>query len=81
MLSYSISYLGDIKEKYHYVVSIDPISYTDDPFQVGTDNKTVYLVVDKVGSTMSMTFSNWNFSSTYDKNLINLYTEAVNYLI
>lgn len=75
------TYLGDVREYNRYVISIDPLAYTDDPFQTGTDNKVSYLVVDKVGVTMSATFSDWNFDLSYDKNLINLYREVMDYLI
>lgn len=73
--------LGTVKEFDLYVSSIDPVSYTDDLLQQNTDNKVTYLLVDKSGSTMSASFSNWNFNLSYDKNLINLYSEAINYLI
>jgi hypothetical protein len=73
--------LGTINEVDKYVVSIDPLAYTDNLFQQTTENKITYLSVDKSGSTRSMTFSTWNFSYSYDKNLLNLYKEAISYLI
>ena len=73
--------LGSIIEKDFYINSIDPLAYTDNIYQQNTDNKVTYLWVDKVGSTMSASFSNWNFDLSYDKNLLNLYTQAINYLI
>ena len=74
------AYLGDIHEYNRYVTSIDPLAYTDDPYQQLSDNKVAYLIVDKVG-TMSATFSTWNFDLSYDKNLVNLYKDAISYLI
>lgn len=73
--------LGTIQEVDKYVVSIDPLAYTDNVYQQDSDNKVTYLVVDKVGSTVSASFSNWNFGLTYDRNLTNLYEEAFSYLI
>jgi hypothetical protein len=73
--------LGRVQEFDLYVASIDPLAYTDNIYQQNTDNKVAYLLVTKEGATMSASFSNWNFSLTYDKNVINLYTEAINYLI
>lgn len=73
--------LGSIQEVDRYVESIDPLTYTNNLFQQITDNKVTYLVVDKVGYTMSASFSTWNFDFNYDKNLLNLYQEAFNYLI
>jgi hypothetical protein len=73
--------LGSITEQDFYIESIDPLAYTSNIYQQNTDNKVTYLYVDKVGSTMSMSFSAWNFDLTYDKNLLNLYTQAIDYLI
>jgi len=38
-------------------------------------------LVDRVGSTVSASFSNWNFELSYDRNLLNLYQQAFDYLI
>lgn len=73
--------LGTIQEVDRFVVSIDPLAYTDNIFQQDSDNKVTYLMVDKVGSTVSASFSNWNFDLTYTRNLLNLYQEAFDYLI
>jgi hypothetical protein len=73
--------LGRVQEFDLYVASVEPLAYTDNIYQQNTDNKVAYLLVTKEGATMSASFSNWNFSLTYDKNVINLYTEAINYLI
>ena len=73
--------LGSIFERDFFIESIDPLSYTNDIYQQLTDNKVTYLYVDKEGATMSASFSNWNFDLSYDKNLLNLYQEAINYLI
>lgn len=73
--------LGRIQEFDLYVSSIDPLAYTDNIYQQVTDNKVTYLMVTKEGATMSASFSNWKFNLAYDKNLLNLYSEAINYLI
>jgi len=73
--------LGSITEQDFYIKSIDPLAYTSNIYQQDTDNKVTYLYVDKVGSTMSLSFSTWNFDLSYDKNLLNLYTQAIDYLI
>jgi len=73
--------LGKIEEFNLYVKSIEPLSYTDDIYQQSSDNKVTYLLVTKEGATMSASFSTWNFSFTYDKNVLNLYQEAISYLI
>jgi len=75
------SLIGTISEVDSYSTSVDTLSYTDNAFQQKTENKITYLSVDKLGSTQSMTFSTWNFSYSYDKNLLNLYKEAISYLI
>jgi len=75
------SLIGTISEVDSYSYSIDNLSYTDNKLQQTIDNKITYLSVDKLGSTQSMTFSNWNFNFSYDKNLLNLYKEAISYLI
>jgi hypothetical protein len=63
------------------VKSIEPLSYTDDIYQQSSDNKVTYLLVTKEGATMSASFSTLNFSFTYDKNVLRLYQEAIDYLI
>lgn len=73
--------LGTIQEIDKYFISINPLAYTDNIFQQDSDNKVTYLLVDKVGSTVSASFSTWNFQLTYDRNLLNLYQEAFDYLI
>lgn len=73
--------LGSVLEIDRWIESIEPLSYTDDLFQQGTGNKVTHLIVDKVGSTMSATFSNWDFNLTYDRNLLSLYESAYDYLI
>lgn len=73
--------LGSIQEVDDYILSINDIGFTENRFQQDTDNKKTYLVVNKRGETSSVTFSNWNFGVSYDKNLLSLYSEAINYLI
>jgi hypothetical protein len=73
--------LGTIKEVDQYVKPIDRLSYTDNVFQQNSDNKSTFLIVDKVGLTVSASFSNWNFELSYDRNLLNLYDQAFEYLL
>jgi len=82
-LSYYVgnSLIGTISEIDSYSSSVDTLSYTDNKFQQKTENKITYLSVDKLGYTQSASFSNWNYNYSYDKNLLNLYKEAINYLI
>lgn len=72
--------LGTIEEVDMY---IDPIysKLTQEEFQQLTENKVIYLSVDKIGASQSATFSNWDFSNSYDRNVLNLYQEAITYLI
>jgi hypothetical protein len=73
--------LGRVQEFDLYVTSIEPLAYTDNIYQQNTDNKVTYLLVTKEGATSSASFSSWNFNLTYDKNVINLYSQAIDYLI
>ena len=73
--------LGRVQEFDLYVASIEPLAYTDNIYQQNTDNKVTYLLVTKEGATSSASFSIWNFNLTYDKNVINLYSQAIDYLI
>jgi cellobiose-specific phosphotransferase system component IIB len=77
----SSTYLGSIREDDVYISSIDGLGYTDPEFQTIIENRTILLTVEKVGVTISSTFSTWNFDYTFDKNLLNLYKEAISYLI
>lgn len=74
------SKLGEIMEVDSYQTNISNLSYTSDEFQRKTKNKSTYLVVDKVGSTSSVTFSDWDFTKSYENNLLNLYKSVINYL-
>jgi hypothetical protein len=73
--------VGSIEEVDKYVTSIDPIAYTDNIYQQIIKNKVTFLRVQKVGVTSSLTFSTWNFTESYDKNVTNLWKEVINYLI
>jgi hypothetical protein len=72
--------LGRIVETDEFVVPITN-KISKDLYQRLIKNKTTYLTVTKESSLESATFSNWNMNYSYDKNLSNLYTQAVNYLI
>lgn len=77
----SSNYIGTIREEDLYETSISGLAYTDPQFQRLVENRTLLLSVEKVGVTVSSTFSTWNFDHTYDKNVLNLYREAISYLI
>jgi len=72
--------LGRIVENDEFAIPVTN-KISKDLYQRLIKNKTTYLVVNKEGSLESATFSNWNNDYSYDKNLSNLYTQAVNYLI
>lgn len=73
------TFLGQIKE----IESIDTNSFylRDRGFLKGTKRLATSLQVDKVGSTSSVILSDFNLLLTYDNNLLNNYTEAVNILL
>lgn len=72
--------LGTIVEQDVYDTELNQ-SVGKDIYQKILGNKTTLLVTTKFGSTQSATFSNWNASYTYDKNLISLYNSALDYLL
>ena len=72
--------LGEISEEYVYLSSIGG-AVTSNRYQNIIQNKSVILTVDKTGYTQSLTFSTWNYQYTYEKNVLNLYTSAINYLL
>lgn len=72
--------LGKIEEKDQYETPVN-VMITSDIYQRIITNKTTYLFATKEGQSQGVTFSNWNTNYTYDKNLSNLYTQAVNYLL
>lgn len=74
------SKLGEITELDSYENNISNLSYTSDEFQKKSKNKSTYLLVDKIGSTSSVTFDNWDFTKSYENNLLNLYKSVITYL-
>jgi hypothetical protein len=72
--------LGKIEESDEYLVDVSN-KFTKDLYQRIIGNKTTILTVTKEGYTYSETFSSWNTEYSYDKNISNLYTQAVNYLV
>ena len=72
--------IGKIEESDEYETPITN-KFSKDLYQRLIKNKKTYLITEKEGYTQSATFSSWNFDYTYDKNIINLYTHAVNYLL
>jgi hypothetical protein len=73
--------LGKITETDEYKTDIGENTLSPEILQKISKNKTTYLVATKTGATFSATFSSWNYTYTYDKNLINLYSSAIDYLI
>lgn len=72
--------LGSITEKDYYVNTLqDTIS--SDEYQKKIDNKRLYLLANVYGTTQSGTFSNWVESYNYDKNVVSLYSSAIDYLV
>jgi len=71
--------LGTIQEIDYFEEDVDGLSPSELQKIVG--NKKTYLVATLDGSTMSASFSAWRDESRYDKNLINLYKEAFDYLV
>lgn len=72
--------LGKITETDDYSVDITN-KFTKDLYQRLIKNKTTYLTATKEGLTHSATFSTWDVNYSYDKNISNLYTLAVKYLL
>jgi hypothetical protein len=72
--------LGKITETDEYNADISN-KLTKDLYQRLIKNKSTYLTATKEGLTYSATFSTWDVNYTYDKNLSNLYTSAINYLL
>lgn len=72
--------LGSITETDEFDIPITN-KLSKDLYQRLIKNKTTYLTVTKDGYSQSATFSSWNYDFSYDKNLGNLYTSAINYLI
>ena len=72
--------LGKIEENNEYLVDVSN-KITKELYQRIIGNKTTYLTTTKEGATFSEIFSNWNTDYSYDKNISNLYKQAVNYLL
>lgn len=71
--------LGNIEEIDYYEENI--IGLSQDEYQKIIKNKKTYLLVTIDGSTQSMSFSTWSTQSSYDKNMIELYKSAFDYII
>jgi hypothetical protein len=72
--------LGTITEQDIYDTELNQ-TISKDLYQKISGNKTTRLIATKNGYTQSATFSSWNASYTYDKNLISLYNSALDYLL
>jgi hypothetical protein len=72
--------VGTIEERDYYGTDIGDM-VTQDEYQKLIKNKKTYLIVKQTGATFGTTFSTWDTTQTYDRNVIALYTNAVNYLL
>jgi hypothetical protein len=72
--------LGKIEEVDQYDEDVTN-KLTKDQYQRLIKNKTTYLIATKDGATQSATFSTWNLTQPYEKNLLKLYTQGVTYLL
>jgi hypothetical protein len=73
--------LGIINEEDVYDNNIGENKITSDIYQKIIGNKRTKLIATKHNESFGMTFSNWNNSFNYDKNLLNLYNSAIDYLL
>lgn len=73
--------LGVIKEEDIYDDGISENKITSDIYQKIIGNKRTSLIAIKNNENIGMTFSNWNNSLNYDKNLLSLYNSALDYLL
>lgn len=71
--------LGTITEYDEYGQSVEGLSPNE--LQELLGNKTTYLSVTKVGTTSVASFSTWDTEESYDRNVLNLYEEAFDYLL
>lgn len=72
--------LGTIDEVEFYKTPL-PNGTTRALYQQLSENKTIQLVATIDGATQSATFSFWDRTKTFDKNLNLLYTSAIDYLL
>ena len=72
--------VGKIEENDEYKSDVSNV-ITSDVYQRLIGNKTTYLTVSKDGYTYSATFSSWNNKYSYDKNVVSLYSKAIDYLL
>lgn len=72
--------LGTIDELEVYKNPL-PSGATRELYQQLSENKTIQLIATIDGSTQSATFSSWDSTRTFDKNLNSLYSIAVDYLL
>ena len=71
--------LGTITEVDFYIAPYEGLSQKE--YQEVIGNKQTYLSVLKSGTTSVATFSTWATQSSYNRNVLNLYVEAFNYLV
>jgi hypothetical protein len=72
--------LGEIKEEDVYIESIDSFGYTESDFQKITKNKKTILIVSSNSLLNPVIFEDWDFTKTYQRNMLNLYSESLNFL-
>jgi hypothetical protein len=73
--------VGTIEERDYYGTEITDVAYTADEYQKLTGNKKTYLIVHPISATFGTTFSTWDSTQTYDRNVMNLYQSGVQFLI
>ncbi len=73
--------LGSIKEVSIYEEIISDGTVSNDNYQKFTSNKTTKLEVTLNNSYSTVTFETWNYDKSYDKNVLLLYEEAIEYLL
>lgn len=73
--------VGTIEERDYYGTDIHDLAYTADEYQKVIGNKKTYLIVQPTGATFGTTFSTWDTTQTYDRNIMNLYQVGVQFLI
>lgn len=73
--------LGTIEERDYYGEDISNYAVTASDYQKITGNKKTYLIVHPISATFGTTFSTWDSTQTYDRNLISLYQSGIQFLI
>lgn len=73
--------VGTIEERDYYGTNIYDLAYTADEYQKVTGNRKTYLIVNPTGATFGTTFSSWDSTQSYDRNMMSLYQSGIQFLI